>query len=100
MFSLLPLDYVIIHANDDILNTATGYMEKKTLLSVKIDRATLDKLNLELIDCSDAMQNFEHNMKFLKTKGLQPVEKSHSKHRLPAGTYPPGPGGAFKPLPI
>lgn len=75
MFSLLPLDYVIIHANDDILNTATGYMEKKTLLSVKIDRATLDKLNLELIDCSDAMQNFEHNMKFLKTKGLQPVEK-------------------------
>lgn len=75
MFSLLPLEYVVIHANDDVLNTATGYMEKQTLLSVKIDRATLDKLNLDLIDCSDAMDNFPHNMKFLKTKGLQPVNK-------------------------
>lgn len=75
MFSLLPLDFVVIHANDDILDTSTGYMKKQTLLSVKIDRETLNKLNLDLIDCSDAMQNFKHNMKFLKTKGLQPVEK-------------------------
>lgn len=75
MFSLLPLDFVVIHANDDILDTSTGYMKKQTLLSVKIDRETLNKLNLDLIDCSDAMQNFNHKMNFLKTKGLQPVEK-------------------------
>lgn len=75
ILSLLPLDFVVIHANDDILDTATGHMKTQTLLSVRIDRETLNKLNLDLIDCSDAMHNFKHNMKFLKTKGLQPVEK-------------------------
>jgi hypothetical protein len=42
---------------------------------VKIYRETLSRLNLDAIDCSDAMQNFEHRMKFLKTAGFQPVEK-------------------------
>lgn len=75
MFALLPINYILIHANDDRLDTATGHIKKQTLLSVVIDRETLNQLNLETIDCSDSMENFKHNMKFLKTKGLQPVDK-------------------------
>ncbi|WP_223254376.1 hypothetical protein [Bacillus sp. HNG] len=75
LFALLPIDYVYIHANDERLNTVTGHTEKETIVSVKIDKETFKSLNLEAIDCSDSLNNFEHNMKFLKTKGFQPVEK-------------------------
>ncbi|WLR50073.1 DUF4236 domain-containing protein [Bacillus tianshenii] len=75
MFALLPIETIYIHAMDEQVNSATGHKEKITLLSVKIDKATLTQLNFDRIDCSDSMTNFEHNMKFLKTKGLQPVQK-------------------------
>lgn len=75
MFALLPLDYVIIHAIDDAIDSSTGQQNEVTVLSVKIDRATLNMLNFENIDCSDSMQNFEHNMNFLKTSGFKPVER-------------------------
>jgi hypothetical protein len=45
------------------------------ILSVRIEKSRLETLNFETIDCSDAMQNFKHNMKFKKTKGFDPVEK-------------------------
>ncbi|HHW36481.1 MAG TPA: hypothetical protein GXX18_04215 [Bacillales bacterium] len=72
---MFSIDYVIIHTNDDIFDSSTGHSNKKTILSVKIERRTLNRLNLDTIDCSDAMQNFQHNMKFLKTKGMQPIVK-------------------------
>lgn len=75
LFTLLPLHTVIAHAADNQLNTATGYNEQVTLLSIKFDRTTLNGLNVDLIDCSDSMANFPHHMKFLKTKGLQGVER-------------------------
>lgn len=75
LFALLPVSRVLIHATDEQLNTATGYPERVTILSVLIDRPTLLRLNLERIDCSDAMENFQHRMKFLKTRGFQPVER-------------------------
>jgi hypothetical protein len=75
MFALLPLDTIIIHALDSQLNTATGYHENIVVLSVKIDRTTLNLLNFVTIDCSDSMANFEHKMNFRKTKGFAPVEK-------------------------
>ncbi|MFS0823945.1 DUF4236 domain-containing protein [Bacillus sp. 1P02SD] len=75
LFALLPIDYVYIHANDERLNTVTGHTEKETIVSAKIDKETFKSLNFEAIDCSDSLNNFEHNMKFLKTKGFQPVEK-------------------------
>lgn len=74
MFALLPLDYIYINAIDEQLNTTTGHTERNVILSVKIDRDTLNKLNLENIDCSDAMENFEHHMDFKKRTGFQPVE--------------------------
>ncbi|WP_342481306.1 DUF4236 domain-containing protein [Paenibacillus sp. FSL L8-0340] len=75
MFSLLPIDNIYIHAMDSMLNPTTGHNEDCTILSVKIDKNTLNRLNFESIDCSDSMQNFKHNMKFLKTAGFKPVAK-------------------------
>lgn len=75
LFALLPLDTVIIHAYDEALNTETGHEERRLIVSIKIERAKLNTLNLDNIDCSDAMNNFEHNMRFLKTKGFVGVEK-------------------------
>lgn len=77
MFALLPLNTLYIHAVDDRLNTATGYREKVTILSIKIDKFQLNKLNFNQIDSSDAMQNFEHHMNFKKTKGFEEVERLH-----------------------
>ncbi|MBD3110178.1 DUF4236 domain-containing protein [Bacillus sp. AGMB 02131] len=75
MFALLPINEIIIHCLDEQLNSATGYKEKVVILSVKIDRVTLNSLNFESIDCSDAMTNFEHNMMFRKTKGFWAVDR-------------------------
>ena len=75
MFALLPIDVVCIHCLDEQVNTATGHKEKTVILSVKIERETLNKLNFDTIDCSDSMVNFEHNMVFRKTSGFLQVEK-------------------------
>lgn len=75
MFAILPIDAIYIHAFDDRLDTTRGNWERVTILSIKMNRETLNGLNFDLIDCSDAMNNFQHNMIFKKTKGFYPVEK-------------------------
>jgi hypothetical protein len=75
MFAILPFDQIYIHAMDTQLNSTTGHTDQVTILSVKIERNALNRLNFETIDCSDSMQNFTHNMKFLKSAGFKPVEK-------------------------
>ncbi len=74
-FALLPVDTVIVHAVDNILNTATGYEEELTLLSVKFTREKLMSLTLAMVDPSDALSGFECNMKFKKTQGFEPVNR-------------------------
>ena len=49
--------------------------EEVTYVSVIFDRATFNKINLDAIDPSDALSNFEYNMKFGKTTGFKPVVK-------------------------
>lgn len=75
MFALLPVSTVVVHAVDNILNTETGHNEEKTILSVVFNKEVLNRLNFESIDPSDALNNFKHNMKFVKTKGFSPVER-------------------------
>ncbi|MFJ8264777.1 DUF4236 domain-containing protein [Peribacillus asahii] len=75
LFALLPLKAVIIHAYDNQVNTETGHEERTLILSVKLDRLILNRLNFEHIDCSDSMNNFPHHMNFKKTKGFAVVEK-------------------------
>ena len=74
-FALLPVSMVIITAEGELLNTSTGYFEEKPILSVAIPKETLSRLNFELLDPSDAMDNFIHRMKFLQTKGFSPIER-------------------------
>jgi hypothetical protein len=71
--ALLPIDAFIVTAEDEILNSATGQIEPQPILSVYVHRATLQSLNFERVDPSDAMKNFVHNMAFQKTQGFKPV---------------------------
>ncbi len=75
IFALLPSEMVIFTAMSDLLNTSTGHLEPQPILSVAIPRSTLDGLNINAIDPSDSMNNFVHNMKFLKTRGFKAVDK-------------------------
>jgi len=74
LFALLPIEMTIVTAVGELLNTKTGYMEEQPILSVAIPREILNRLNFAMLDPSDSMGNFLHRMKFLKTKGLQPIE--------------------------
>lgn len=74
LFALLPIKMVIVNAVGELLNTQTGYMEEKPILSVAIPRETLERLNFEMLDPSDSMDNFVHRMAFRKTKGFQAIE--------------------------
>ena len=73
MIALLPVSFVFVHAYEDRLNSATGYQEKIAILSVKYDLMTLNRLNLTTLDPSDALTNFNHQMKFKKTQGFEEV---------------------------
>lgn len=75
MFALLPIETINIHAMDQMIDTSTGHTSRSPIVSVKIGREGLNRLNFDAIDCSDSMQNFEHNMKFKKTKGFEAVQK-------------------------
>lgn len=75
LFSILPLDEVLIHAKDSLLDTSIGCDVKQDILSVRITRDKMQNMNFDLIDPSDSMANFECNMKFLKTKGFQPIKR-------------------------
>lgn len=81
MFAILPFETVVVHAMDEILDTSTGRTESLPILSVRFDKAMLNSLNFDTIDCSDSMANFEHQMKFKKTQGFSPVEKIQLQHQ-------------------
>lgn len=74
LFALLPIDMAIITATGSLLNTKTGYIEEKPILSVAIPKSTCDSLNFELIDPSDSIANFVHRMNFKKANGFSEVE--------------------------
>lgn len=74
-FGLLPVNEIIITGIDDLLNKTTGHMEECPILSVLVVRATLDKLNFQKLDPSDAMASFLHHMSFKKTTGFCAIER-------------------------
>ena len=74
-FALLPVNKVVVHASDILVNTATGNDEQQTYVSAVFDRAAFENINVERIDPSDTVGSFKCNMDFKKTKGFKPVEK-------------------------
>ena len=75
IFALLPSMMVIVTTTSDVLNTSTGHLEVQPVLSVAMPRVTLEGLNFDSLDPSDSLNNFVHNMRFLKTKGFRVVDK-------------------------
>jgi hypothetical protein len=74
LFALLPIDMAVVTAMGELLNAGTGHLEEQPILSVAIPRKTIQSFNFEMLDPSDSMTNFVHNMRFLKTKGFGAVE--------------------------
>jgi len=75
IFALLPVKTVVVHVVENRVNTETGAMEAMTVLSVLFERDIINGLSFDGIDPSDAMNNFWHNMKFVKTSGFKPVDR-------------------------
>jgi len=74
MFHILPLSEVYVSCVTPMLNTQTGHQELSAILSVRFVKETFKALNLSAIDPSDSMRNFNHAMKFKRTKGFEKVE--------------------------
>ncbi|RLZ06405.1 hypothetical protein [Faecalibacter macacae] len=75
VFAYLPVDFAIVNALSEMVDSQSGHLENKVILSVKIVPETLERLNLEMIDPSDSMRNFIHKMSFKKTSGFQEVQR-------------------------
>jgi len=74
LFALLPLHTVTVTAVSTVLDTASGHLKDLPILSVVVPRATLETLNFETLDPSDALRNFNHQMDFKKTKGFAAIQ--------------------------
>jgi len=75
IFAILPVKYVLVHAVDKVLDSATGYETVQTVLSVRFERSGFEQINFNAIDASDFVETFENNMKFMKTSGFKKVER-------------------------
>ncbi|XKV51120.1 hypothetical protein QCL65_13550 [Pseudomonas sp. nanlin1] len=73
LLAILPDDLVLVTALDNVLNSKTGHLEELPILSAAFSRSTVNSLNLDAIDPSDAMKNFVHKMAFKKTQGFTAV---------------------------
>jgi hypothetical protein len=73
LLALLPLNMVFVHAEGEIRNSTTGHQTLCTILSAAMPRATLERLNIDNIDPSDAMNNFVHQMNYSRSKGFDAV---------------------------
>jgi uncharacterized tellurite resistance protein B-like protein len=62
--ALLPVDTVIVTALADVFDSRTGQTAEQPIMSVAIPRAVLSKLNFNLLNPSDAMENFLHRGEF------------------------------------
>ena len=65
MFALLPVKNVLVHA----------VMNAQTVLSVKFDRSSLEKVQFGMIDPSDTVSKFAHSMSFDRMRGFLPVRR-------------------------
>ncbi|MDA7964455.1 hypothetical protein [Ruegeria sp.] len=81
LFQILPLNEVYVTCESVMLNSATGHKEPTPVLSVQFVRETMMQLNLSNLDPSDAMSNFNHVMKFTKTKGFASVKPLRDEGR-------------------
>lgn len=75
VFALLPIDIVIVNAEDNVFDSSTGNQRDATILSVLFVRSGFDNINFELIDPSDFVDRFKANVNFTKTNGFKEVKE-------------------------
>ena len=75
LFNLLPIDDVFINVHEMEKSKYSGQEIEELILSIFIDRKTLDKMNMENINSFDALKNFRHEVNFVKTKGFNKIDK-------------------------
>jgi len=61
-----------VEENQAAVDTFNEYIQ---MITVAFEREIMNQLNYENVHQADAMQNFNHHMKHLKTAGFKPVEK-------------------------
>jgi len=64
LFALLPVETVIVTALGDLFDSRTGRTAEQPILSVVMPRGVMKRLNFNLLDPSDAMENFLHRGDF------------------------------------
>lgn len=72
-FSFLPLTRVVVTVHATLLNSATGHLNRQSILSVGIPRTTCESLNFQSVDPSDAMKLFPHRMGFKRSQGFSAI---------------------------
>jgi hypothetical protein len=80
LMALLPVQIVFVTAVGEVLDSATGHVVSRPILSVAVPRRTVDRLNFNDLDPSDSLKNFVHQMSFRKGKGFEPVEQLTPAH--------------------
>ncbi|MGJ8660592.1 MAG: hypothetical protein ACSHXL_01005 [Bacteroidota bacterium] len=72
--ALFPIEFVVASAYCDLLNTATGLRERSCICTAGFAVKQFEEMNFRLVDFSDAMSLFRHEMKFSKRTGFSVVE--------------------------
>lgn len=76
LFNLLPIEDVLMEVSEMEKNKYSGLEEKERILSILIDRSTLEKIDFTEANPFEALTNFRHEVNFVKTKGFTKIEKT------------------------
>lgn len=74
LLAVLPAETAYVTAVGLLLDTSTGEQDVRPIVSVKVPRTTLARLNFDALDPSDSMANFVHNMKLKRGVGFVEVD--------------------------
>ena len=75
IMNLLPVNKVVVHGVDNVINIDSGMKNDTTILSIVFDRETLNKINMKTINPVDAFDYFICNMRHQKASGFKSVER-------------------------
>ena len=75
VFALLPVDFVLVSAEEEFFDSSTGNNQQVTIMSILYVRDGFENINFERIDPSDFCARFKQNMSFTKTNGFKPVDE-------------------------
>lgn len=76
VFSLLPIDTILVTASADLLDISTGHMVEQPVLSMVVPRAVVTRLNFNQLNSSSALENFKHRGDFKasrKSENFNPI---------------------------